>query len=302
MKSLAKAFLVLLILGSALLVAQQQKYKNRVNIVVKGNYRYIYANGIPVHRTGRFPNRNNPNAIRQQRHAFRVPVDPKAAREVTKLRLSPFGVGLNGVPFDPGAAEFWNRNRNSGWQYEALGGKIDLGLDFNNAHVQPGGSYHYHGSPTGLISRLVAKLSGVDKKENKMVHLGYAADGFPVYSQFGYTDSSDAGSGTKKVRSSYRVKQGNRPNGPKGRYDGTFVEDYEYVPRSGDLDECNGRTGVTPEYPDGIYHYYITKDFPFIPRNLRGTLDESFLRRGPGPGGPRGKRPPPFKKRPPRRR
>ena len=32
---------------------------------------------------------------------------------------------------------------------------------------------------------------------------------------------------------------------------GTFTSDYQYVANSGDLDECNGRTGVTPEYPAG---------------------------------------------------
>ena len=39
---------------------------------------------------------------------------------------------------------------------------------------------------------------------------------------------------------------------PGGAYDGIFVEDFEYVPGSGDLDECGGRTGVTPEFPGGI--------------------------------------------------
>ena len=53
---------------------------------------------------------------------------------------------------------------------------------------------------------------------------------------------------------------------------GTFTQDYEYVAGSGDLDECNGRFGVTPEFPTGIYHYYITDTYPFIQRCVKGPL------------------------------
>ena len=86
-----------------------------------------------------------------------------------------------------------------------------------------------------------------------------------------------------------RRAQANRPkgdDGPGGKYDGTFIQDYEFVKGSGDLDECNGRKGVTPEYPDGTYYYVVTDAFPFIPRFYRGTPDSSFERRmGPPPGG-----------------
>jgi len=262
---------------------------NKVNIVTKGSYRYIYSNGIPDHETGRFPNRNNPNSIRPQRNELRIPANPKVARNITPVKHSAFGVATNGVLFDPGTAEFWNRNRRSGWNYEALSGKMNLGLDQSNAHVQPTGSYHYHGLPVALISQL--------KKPNQLTAIGYAADGFPIYSQYGYADANDPNSKIQKMKSSYQIKQGKRPNGPGGNYDGTFVEDYEFVVDSGDLDECNGRMGVTTEFPDGSYHYYLTEDFPFIPRNYRGTPDSSFQKRGPGPG-QRPPGPPPGGRRP----
>ncbi len=41
---------------------------------------------------------------------------------------------------------------------------------------------------------------------------------------------------------------------------------------SGDLDECNGRTGVTPEFPNGIYHYYATDTYPFLQRCVKGVV------------------------------
>lgn len=269
---------------------------NQVKVVIKGNYRYIYSNGIPDHQPGRFPNRNNPNTIRPQQYEFRVTMEPRTTRNPTPVSHSPFGVASNGVVFDAATAEFWNRNRSSGWNYEAKSGKINLGLDQSNAHVQPTGSYHYHGLPTGLIQK--------QGKTGEVTLIGVAADGFPIYAQFGYSDANDAESAVRKMKSSYRIKKGNRPSGPRGRYDGTFVADYEYVADAGDLDECNGRMGVTPEYPEGIYHYYITEDFPYIPRLWRGTPDPSFMRRGPGPGqrGPSGRRgfgPPPFGGPPP---
>ena len=36
------------------------------------------------------------------------------------------------------------------------------------------------------------------------------------------------------------------------------IDDWNYYEDLGDLDECNGRFGPTPEYPDGIYHYVST--------------------------------------------
>ena len=280
----------------------KRNLKNQVSIQNQGSFRLISSNGIPDHTTGRFPNRGNPNSIQEQRYRYRVSAQPQVARNTTPLRLGPFGIAINGLLFDPGAAEFWNRNPGSGWQYEALSGKINLGLDFNNAHVQPNGAYHYHGLPTGLLKKM--------KFGQEMTLVGYAADGFPIYAQYGYEAPNDPKSPLKKLKPSYQLKQGNRPHGPGGRYDGTFVEDYEYIPRSGQLDECNGREGVTPEYPQGTYHYYLTDTFPFIPRKWKGTPDRSFLLRGPQagfpPGGPNrpgfppGKRPPFPPPRPPR--
>ena len=53
---------------------------------------------------------------------------------------------------------------------------------------------------------------------------------------------------------------------------GTFAQDWEYVAGLGDLDECNGRTGVTPEFPLGIYHYFATDSYPFLQRCVKGTV------------------------------
>lgn len=254
-----------------------------VRITLEGDYRVIRSNGLPDHATGPFPVRGNPNAIAPQRHEFRVTTKPAVAAKPTPLGMSPLGVAVNGVVFDPAAAEWWNDDRASGWQYEALGGGRNLGIDREHAHVQPTGTYHYH----GLSQSLLAQLTG---GQPKRVLMGWAADGFPIYGPWITTDPANAASPLKRATSSYRLKSGERPSGPRGRHDGTYVEDWEYVAGAGDLDECNGRTGPTPEFPGGTYYYVLTDDFPSLPRFWRGTPDPSFLRRGPPPGGKAGKK------------
>jgi hypothetical protein len=279
--------------------------EHSVTITERDGYRYIAANGIPEHTPGKFPSRGNPNVISEQRYKYRVPLNPQVVDDITPLNRMPFGVALNGVPYDPGTAEFWTPNgrrmhdRSSGWNYDALSGKINLGLDDHHAHVQPTGAYHYHGLPTGHIHSRISQSHDI-AHQPAMTMVGYAADGFPIYARYGYEEADDSTSDVIELTSSYQLKQGKRPSGskgPGGRYDGTFVQDFEFVPGSGDLDECNGRTGVTPEYPDRTYYYVIIDQYPFIPRHFRGTPDNSFQRRGPGPGNRRGdsagRRPPP---------
>ena len=257
-------------------------------VSIDGDYRSIKSDGLPNHGTGQFPNSYNPNQLRAQRKTYRVPVAPVYREQTVALGLWPFGVAVNGIPFDPGAAEFWRRDRRSGWQYEAMAGAVDLGLDRNHAHVQRDGSYHYHGRPDGLLEQ----FDTIDPP----ILVGWAADGFPIYGPRGYRKAGDPASGLTTLRSSYRLRNGSRPggesessrrDGPGGPFDGSFVQDYEYQAEHGDLDDCNGRFGITAEYPDGSYHYVITDTFPFIPRCFHGQPDRSFLR---GPGGNSGQR------------
>lgn len=246
---------------------------NRVSITEKGHYRIIQSNGIPKHQTGQFPNSGNPHTITPQDYSFTVTLRPEKTGHSNLSNRTMFGVTLNGVPFDPGTAEFYNNDRRSGWNIEAITGNRNLGLDSNNAHVQPDGSYHYHGIPWGVV--------GGGPHDGNLMMIGYAADGFPIYMP------ADKGRGLK---SSYRVKNGTRLSGPGGAYDGTYTQDWEYVAGLGDLDDCNG-TNI-----NGAYAYVLTAQFPFIPRCFKGTPHESFEKASPGrqqQGGADRRRPPP---------
>lgn len=257
---------------------------NRVSVSIEGVSRVIKSNGIPDHSPGTFPRRGNPNTIAPQDYTFRVLLRPKAAAQPVHRGGWWWGVALNGVPFEPGTGETWNNDPRSGWRYEAATGFLNLGLDDHNAHVQPNGSYHYHALPTGLVER-----RGGEGKS--MVLIGWAADGFPVYGAWGHSDPKDVKSPLKKLKSSYRLRKGSRPaepEGPGGEFDGRFSQDFEYVAGSGDLDECNGREGVTPEFPEGTYHYCISTEFPFVARLWKGEPDPSFSKGDRPPGGPGG--------------
>jgi hypothetical protein len=76
------------------------------------------------------------------------------------------------------------------------------------------------------------------------------------------------------MNSSYQLKTtipAGRPDTSIVKY-GTFTQDWEYVAGLGHLDQCNGRTGVTPEFPAGTYAYYITSTYPYIQRCHKGTV------------------------------
>src|SRR5262245_10772855 len=107
----------------------QTQLTNKVSIIEEDGKRIIESNGIPDHVMGKFPNRHNPNTAREQNYHFQMPINPAKNDKPTPCEWGLFGVAINGVVFDPGTAEFFNGDRESGWRYEAIGSSIDLGLD-----------------------------------------------------------------------------------------------------------------------------------------------------------------------------
>ena len=49
-------------------------------------------------------------------------------------------------------------------------------VDIHNAHVQPDGTYHYHGNPNALFDD--------SPSEDGSPLIGWAADGFPIYGSY----------------------------------------------------------------------------------------------------------------------
>ncbi len=240
-----------------------------------GAVRRLSANGVPNHAVGAFPGPGNPHRIGAVATAASYTLQPALTGQATEVVTA--GYALNGVKLEPGTAGTCDdlgrdcrmARSSHPWKLEALGQQaFNFGTDDSNGHVQPTGAYHYHGVPERLLARLNAEQGG----RAGMTLVAWAPDGFPIYARLGHQVPGDAATPLVALRSSYRLKpapDAGRP--PVARYAmGTFTQDHEYVAGSGDLDECNGRVGVTPEFPAGTYHYLITDTFPFIGRCVKG--------------------------------
>lgn len=261
---------------------------NAVCFETVGNVRNIYTNGFPDHPWGSWPS-NSP--VLAQDFTYHVCTFPQKANQPTSMynatgvnNCSPyvkFGVGLNGVFFSGwGARWFVNPNtqqENLNWNVEAT---EMFRMDFNNSHSNSPGEYHYHGVPTVYFTDSL----NIDGSAHSPL-VGYAADGFPVYYKYVYTDPNSAAGGLSTFTSGHTLKPGNRPGDgitePDGPYDGLYVEDYEYLKTNWPLDECNGRFGVTPDYPNGTYYYVITDNWPYFPRCFYGSVIDNSFRIGP---------------------
>ena len=255
----------------------------KLSMICSGNERSISSNSIPDHAPGNFPNSGNPHSIAAVDYQMRMTLSPMSGQRQDAREPA---VARNGVKFEPETAESYNNQGE--WRYEAVQDAINLGLDEHMAHVQPTGMYHYHGMPSGHM-----QLSG---RGQSMTLVGWARDGFPLYARYGYSKPMDASSAIRVMQPSYQLKASDdaslatRPglnaSDPARRMVsslplGTFVQDWQYVAGSGDLDECNGRFGVTPEFPEGIYHYYLTDAYPYLQRCTMGAVAPEAKHRGP---------------------
>ncbi|GLQ22184.1 hypothetical protein GCM10007853_00580 [Algimonas ampicilliniresistens] len=234
--------------------------KGWVEITLTDTQRCFATNGLPDHPTGTFPNRGNPNAIEAQEVRVCTPLQPEKAMTITPIRGT-MGIAINGVVFRPNTAGFYDADAPRGhspdgdrkWSLDIHGAPGKLGLDFNNAHVGPGGLYHYHGIANSLVETSGSSL------------IGFAGDGYSIHyigedAQAGY----DLRSGTRTD------SFGALTPGPGGTYDGTYNEDYVYVGGEGRLDPCNGGQ------LDGQYVYFVTDSYPFVPRCLTGKVSPDF--------------------------
>jgi hypothetical protein len=239
-----------------------------VTITTAGTIRTIISNGIPDH--GLDENASYANDLVEDTHSYSMTTQPQKNTSLTVYtEPQKFGIALNGIPFDPFSAEYYQNDSNSGWHIDATGG--NLGLDTYGAHIQPDGTYHYHSVKTEFFDAFTV----VEGTHSPLI--GYAADGFPIYAKYAYETATNSDSYIIEIKSNYKLKPGLRPNGPGGIYDGTYIEDYEYVDNlNSDLNEANARYGVTPAYPNGTWYYVLTSDFPYIPIQFLGNTHSSF--------------------------
>jgi len=239
-----------------------EEYKNSIIVTVRDGVRTIVTNALANHETGTFPGPGNPNAISPQNNTYTFTTDP-VYTGVAKHSREP-GIAINGVKFEPQTAERVTCNTGEEYAVEAIQDVINLGLDINNAHVQPTGAYHYHGTPIGLVST-------IDNSEQDLLHVGFARDGHLIYySQSGaYTPSYVLSDSKRKGEGCTITGPGNLSIVIKDTVpDGAFESDWAYSSAAGELDECNGIT------IGGQYVYLITDSYPYVGRCLKGEFEE----------------------------
>ena len=121
--------------------------------------------------------------------------------------------------------------------------------------------------------------------QNNLVHsplIGWALDGAPIYGPYGYRNPLDDNSVIVEMKSGYKLlfqnnlepeRQTDRNGGGLNTdYSiGEFEQDYKWTSKNADLDSNNGRYCKTPDYPNGVYAYFMTASV-----NLNSLSSEGF--------------------------
>ncbi|MEL6559421.1 MAG: YHYH protein [Bacteroidota bacterium] len=270
---------------------------NAVCFEVIDNIRYIYSNGLPDHDDNHMQGNSIPSDPTAQEFSYTMCAYPVEAANFTPLYEETettvgcefnykFGVSINGIKYDPNSAETFTNSdgsNNIDWHVEATSTTNSIGVGMgttNGGHINPSGEYHYHNIPTDYFINDL----GIDGSAHSPL-VGYAADGFPIYYKYVYSDADDELSAIESATSGYSLKSGDRGGdgltAPDGAYDGNYYEDYEFIQANTILDECNGRYGVTPDFPYGTYYYVLTDEYPYIPRCFKGEVVDNTFRVGP---------------------
>ena len=226
-------------------IIQTNQYRPLVTTDYTDSRFYIKTTSIPDHGFARNP---GTFAVKSQNFTFEISRTPVEADTKVKTPMGAIGVAVNGVVFHNPKANQTEMRAGVDYTINAVHAGKRLGIDDGSGHPQEDGIYHYHADPSLMYTKDATAHSPL---------LGYALDGYPIYGSYGWNTKSGR-SNPRIMKSSYSLKTTIRSDG--SNHDGTYVEDYEYIAGLGDLDEHNGRTCNTPEYPNGTYAYFVTVD------------------------------------------
>ncbi len=221
---------------------------NVQSVRVEGRYVIVESAGLSLQSLGPLEANDREPSPGARKFTFRFPLQAEPAKDSrARTPAGIVGAFLDGVPI-----------------YAPVSAISYRGQDL--WHRDPVALAQQTNSRSRLLDSLLASSAGHSPL------IGFAFDGYPIYGPYGW----DAHHAVRRFRSSYRLRAITRrtslpdgteltpaQEGPPVNSDfplGTFVEDYEYAPGSGDLDQSNGRLAPTPEYPNGTYAYFLSTD------------------------------------------
>jgi len=205
--------------------------------------------------------KKTPNTLSAQEWNWSVPLNPVKAKSVSSIKnvLGTLGFTVSGLPI-------YGPTEGPQPIAEAFGDPVyNKILDTCGGHTGPGREYHHHA---------ITLVQQCNLSKQKV--LGYALDGFPIYTTLGCLNT--------KCTKTAMMKSGYRKTGDpvKNTWD---AYTYKASKSTATLDACNGRT-----QPDGTYGYHATTNFPYIIGCFVGTATLPKGRAGgpmPPMGGPR---------------
>ena len=314
----------------------------------------LSSDGTPYYGTSGvagFPSNTYANTPAAQSYTFYIPASPTLSGTSASPVYTPggmandIGVAADGVPFDPLTSFCLSSSAPStsnacAYRLEALlqsppttssspytGNRVSI--DQHNAHTQPGGLYHYHSIPCGILTTAggsalascnPSATSGAwTQLPSKATVVGYARDGYPIVVKSGvyssYSAVTTAGSGRPAASAN-----GLDSTNAYGNWSAdlttllsagstTFTQaklpttktlgDFTYTGPS-TLGTSTSKLGLCNEAPNSdstiqtlngktaAYVYYLTPNFPMVPRCLIGVTDaattnvQGFLHVGSG--------------------
>ncbi|HEY1662692.1 MAG TPA: YHYH protein [Verrucomicrobiae bacterium] len=297
------------------------------------NWIYVRSTGLASYIMGPWMNGNFPNLPVNQKFLYRFPRTNAVPTAKSLNGSGQIGVFVDGVEmFNSWDAYTWDiasnadeQNITNGyWNRDAY---VNEGATFDPgyAHQQQSGTYHYHADPIALryilgdhvdfnsTTRTYSEDTNTPTKHSPI--LGWAADGYPIYGPYGYSNATNASSGIRRMVSGYVLRNGqygadnqkllstrmtipqwavrlenvsSNQVGPAFtsiHTNGCYMEDNDYLGdvinsstgtnyQQGvdfDLDQYNGRFCDTPEFPGGIYAYFVaitSNGIPAFPYNI----------------------------------
>ena len=171
-----------------------------------------------------------PAGLKSQNFSWTISTKPTIASTTTSIETK-----MSAVAFTVTGLPIYGPLEGPTPSVEAYGDPVynDL-LDTCGGHTGYNADYHYH------------QIFAVSACSLEETIIGYALDGFPIYSN-----------------PSYKLKSGYEKTGNPKSYS---FKAYTYTGGTGTLDECNGQ-----KQADGSYRYYITESFPYVIGCYTGT-------------------------------